>query len=54
MEWRKSVGRDEGFAALKAHKPIVALGPEHPLEEDELKADFFREYPYADAKNFSY
>jgi hypothetical protein len=27
---------------MKASKPIVAVGPEHPLEEEELMADYFR------------
>jgi inosine-uridine nucleoside N-ribohydrolase len=41
MAWRKSAGRPEGFEAMKASKPIVAVGPEHPLEEEELMADYF-------------
>lgn len=42
--WRKSTGRPEGYAAMKAHKPIVAVGPEHPLEDETLMADYFREF----------
>lgn len=42
MAWRKSTGRAEGYEAMKASKPIVAVGPEHPLCEDELMADYFR------------
>lgn len=44
LQWRRSAGRPGGYKALEAHKPIVAIGPEHPLEEDDLKADFFRKY----------
>lgn len=39
--WRRSSGKPEGFAALKTAKPIVAVGAEHPLQEDILKADDF-------------
>ncbi len=46
MAWRKANGRPEGFEALKACKPVVALGAEHPLEEKNLKFDHFRtSYP---------
>ncbi|ATY59411.1 inosine-uridine preferring nucleoside hydrolase [Cordyceps militaris] len=41
MAWRKANGRPEGFEALKACKPLVALGAEHPLEETDLKFDHF-------------
>ncbi|KAJ2967144.1 hypothetical protein NQ176_g9808 [Zarea fungicola] len=41
MAWRKANGRPEGFEALRACKPLVALGAEHPLEEEELKFDHF-------------
>ncbi|KAK2611086.1 hypothetical protein N8I77_004462 [Diaporthe amygdali] len=39
--WRKSSGKPEGFEALKTSKPIIAVGAEHPLQEDILKADDF-------------
>lgn len=42
MAWRKSTGRSEGFEAMKASKPIVAVGAEHPLEDETLMADYFR------------
>lgn len=45
MAWRKANGRPEGFEALKACKPLVALGAEHPLEETDLKFDHFRKSP---------
>ncbi|OAA73313.1 Inosine/uridine-preferring nucleoside hydrolase domain protein [Cordyceps fumosorosea ARSEF 2679] len=41
MAWRKANGRPEGFESLKACKPLVALGAEHPLEETDLKYDHF-------------
>jgi hypothetical protein len=42
IEWRKSQGREGGFETMVKNKPIVAVGPEHPLEDEELMADFFR------------
>lgn len=44
MDWRKAQGKSLGFEALRTYKPIVALGPEHALEEEELMADNFREF----------
>ncbi|GJC91974.1 inosine-uridine preferring nucleoside hydrolase [Colletotrichum higginsianum] len=41
IAWRKENGKPEGFEALKTYKPIVAVGAEHPLEDDELAADYF-------------
>ncbi|KAH8676196.1 Inosine/uridine-preferring nucleoside hydrolase domain-containing protein [Xylariales sp. PMI_506] len=41
VEWRKSQGKPEGFGALRAYKPIVAIGPEHALEEEILMEDGF-------------
>ena len=43
IEWRKSNGRPVGFEALTRTKPLVAVGPEHPLADEMLMADFFRE-----------
>jgi hypothetical protein len=40
--WRESVGRAPGFETLRKSKPVVAVGPEHPLSDDTLMADFFR------------
>ncbi|KAF2747315.1 nucleoside hydrolase [Sporormia fimetaria CBS 119925] len=39
--WRRENGLPEGFEALKARKPIVAVGAEEPLAEHMLVADFF-------------
>ncbi|KJK79021.1 hypothetical protein H634G_05836 [Metarhizium anisopliae BRIP 53293] len=41
MEWRKSTGRAEGFETMKKSRPIVAVGPEHSLEDECLMADYF-------------
>lgn len=37
-------GKDVGFQTLQKSKPLVAVGPEHPLADQMLMADFFREY----------
>lgn len=42
MLWRESTGKGKPFKALSAHKPIVAVGPEHALEDEILAADNFR------------
>lgn len=39
--WRKSSGKAEGFDALKAFRPIVAVGADHPLQDESLQADNF-------------
>ncbi|ROW14836.1 hypothetical protein VPNG_03809 [Cytospora leucostoma] len=39
--WRRANGKPEGFEALKWSKPIVAVGPEHPLQDEALAADYF-------------
>lgn len=39
--WRKASGKPEGFETLKSAKPIVAVGPEHALDEEILAADDF-------------
>ncbi|KAH7328972.1 putative nucleoside hydrolase [Stachybotrys elegans] len=41
LAWRKAAGKPEGFEAMKASKPIVAVGAEHPLLEEVLMADYF-------------
>lgn len=43
LEWRRSRGLPEGFEAMRASKPVVAVGAEHPLEDELLMADYFRE-----------
>ncbi|EKD15830.1 uncharacterized protein L3040_003314 [Drepanopeziza brunnea f. sp. 'multigermtubi'] len=40
-EWRRARGQLEGFEAMIESKPLVAIGPEHPLEETILMADYF-------------
>lgn len=42
IAWRKSQGRNIGFETIRRSKPLVAVGPEHPLSDDMLMADFFR------------
>ncbi|RFU30010.1 Purine nucleosidase, partial [Scytalidium lignicola] len=41
LEWRRSQGLPEGFEAMKASKPLVAVGADHPLEDELLMADYF-------------
>ncbi|KAK4540572.1 hypothetical protein LTR36_009102 [Oleoguttula mirabilis] len=41
IAWRKSQGMDAGFQTLQKCKPLVAVGPEHPLSDEMLMADFF-------------
>lgn len=42
MDWRRARGQLEGFDCMKASKPLVAVGADHPLEDDILMADYFR------------
>lgn len=44
INWRKARGTPTGFASLLASRPIVAQGAGHPLEEEVLAADHFREH----------
>lgn len=39
--WREANGKTLNFETMKAHKTLVAVGPEKPLEDDELMADYF-------------
>ncbi|TVY16274.1 Uncharacterized protein LARI1_G003724 [Lachnellula arida] len=41
LEWRRARGQLEGFEAMKSSKPIVAVGAEHPLDDELLMADYF-------------
>ncbi|KAL3470619.1 Inosine/uridine-preferring nucleoside hydrolase domain-containing protein [Aspergillus californicus] len=41
IQWRREQGRPEGFNALRAHRPIVALGAEDPLDDQKMLADYF-------------
>ncbi len=41
MAWRASAGKPTS-GALNAYKPIVAVGAEHALEDEELVEDHFR------------
>lgn len=42
LEWRRARGQLEGFEAMLSSKPLVAVGAEHPLEDEMLMADHFR------------
>jgi hypothetical protein len=42
MQWRREQGLPEGFDALRAHPPLVALGAEGPLDDQKMLADYFR------------
>lgn len=42
MQWRRQQGRPEGFEALRACPPIVAVGAEDPLEDQKMLGDYFR------------
>ncbi|KAH8881264.1 nucleoside hydrolase [Thozetella sp. PMI_491] len=41
MAWREAHGSSTPYESLKAYKPLIAVGPTHPLEEEELMADNF-------------
>ncbi|GAM41485.1 hypothetical protein TCE0_042f14642 [Talaromyces pinophilus] len=41
MEWRKKHGRPEGFDTLRAHKPVIAVGAQQPLDDQKMLADYF-------------
>lgn len=42
LEWRRAHGRFVGFGAMHASQPLVAVGADHPLEDEMLMADYFR------------
>jgi hypothetical protein len=42
LKWREARGQLAGFEAMLASKPIVAVGADHPLEDELLMADYFR------------
>ncbi|RDA91766.1 hypothetical protein CP533_4765 [Ophiocordyceps camponoti-saundersi (nom. inval.)] len=41
LAWRRETGRPEGYEALMASKPVIAVGADHPLEDELLMADYF-------------
>ncbi|KAF2401294.1 DNA glycosylase [Trichodelitschia bisporula] len=41
MAWRKAQGREEGFGALRACKPLVAVGADAPLADPLVMAEYF-------------
>ena len=42
LKWRRENGAAEGFGSLKRFRPLVAVGPEKPLEDQIMMADYFR------------
>jgi hypothetical protein len=44
LEWRRARGQLEGFDTMKTFKPLVAVGADHPLEDETLMADYFRKF----------
>jgi hypothetical protein len=45
MQWRREHGKPEGFRTLRAHRPIVAVGADEPLEDQGILGDHFRRPP---------
>lgn len=46
-KWRSERGQLEGFTTMETYKPTIAVGASHPLEEEILMADYFREHTIA-------
>ncbi len=42
IAWGERQGRSTGFETLRKTKPLVAVGPDHPLNDQILMADHFR------------
>lgn len=53
MQWRRDNGRPEGFGSLRAHRPILAVGAEDPLEDQKMLADYFRMHFFLTAKELT-
>lgn len=43
-KWRLERGLPVGFGCLSAHKPIVAVGADRPLEDEAIMGDYFRTF----------
>jgi len=43
-QWRRENGLPEGFGAMRASRPIVAVGAKDPLEDQKMLADYFRTF----------
>lgn len=52
IQWRKEQGKPEGFDTLRAHKPIIAVGAEEPLEDQKMLADYFRKINFPTLPKF--
>ena len=53
IQWRREQGKPEGFGALRAHKPVIAIGAEEPLEDQKMLADYFREFAILDTAKYN-
>lgn len=42
VAWREANGQVGGFDTLESSKPTIAVGAEHPLEDEKLLLDYFR------------
>jgi hypothetical protein len=51
IAWRKAEGKPLGFDALRKRKPLVAVGPKHPLADQMLMADYFRAYDQRESRS---
>ncbi|CAG9986774.1 unnamed protein product [Clonostachys byssicola] len=41
IKWREAQSKPVGFSSLLGRRPVVAIGADHPLEEEVLAADHF-------------
>ena len=41
LEWRRKIGRQVGYEALRRHPPLVAVGADGPVEGQHLMPDYF-------------
>lgn len=46
LEWRRARGLPEGFDALRARKPTLAVGADRTLDDRTVFADYFREFVF--------
>ncbi|KAF2422961.1 DNA glycosylase [Tothia fuscella] len=53
IAWRERAGWSLGFETLRNSKPVVALGPEQPLAENVLMADFLQRRDDLDESDLS-
>ena len=46
IEWRKTQGLPPGFKSLEKSQPLVAVGADGPLGDQQRMADYFRNREY--------